>query len=390
MLSKSIPTKEECDLIVAANSAFFCKEWVVDGFEACQYSYLLANRADFFKPLPYSYMTGFELRGITFIKNENGVWERFLSIPKFFNLNETAGSMKSDFEDDEIESIMDKRDGSAILCVRLPNKKLVAKTQMAFESPQAVAATRIINNSESYKRFIHHCFDRGLYPNFEFTSDTNLVVLEYFETELKLLGVRQEDGQYLTEKELKKLATEFDVPIVDFIKFKSIDDITTWAGKTKDEEGVVVRMKSGRQFKVKTNWYCDLHGLITDNIYRPHKASEIILNNRFDDVIGKVPPSLTKARAYLESLNHFITSTVNEMVAETVRLTLETHSAPSRKEFYETNRLFILITTVMRSYGKEPDIEHIKSLVVNTIRHETWSQERASKWLKESGFTDFL
>lgn len=387
MLSKKIPTKLECDAIVAANDSFIKKEGVVNGVNTVQYSYLLAEPKDFFDPLGDGSIDAFELRGLTFIES-NGGWIPFLFIPKFFNLNQTEGSLLSDFEGEEIESIMDKRDGSAIGFVRLPSGELVGKTKMAFESEQAVASTNFVKDKEHYKAFINECFDKGLYPLFEYTSFSNRVVLAYGDEELKVLGVRDSSGRYLGQSEFEKLADSHNIPMVDFVEFDGIDEIVEWAKAAEDVEGVVVRFVSGKQMKVKTEWYCDLHGLVTDEAGHAHRLIKIIVDESVDDLLARIPVDFERLRNFVENLNHFVVEKVHKDVKEVLELIGLSKDFANRREFFEHVRESAFVTFVMARYQSEPCLEEIEKMVREKTLQDTLFKKRAENWLETHGFTE--
>jgi len=78
-----LPSKEECDKICEQTDAFYKTERVIEGQEVVMYDYRLASISDF---RDYK---AFELRGITFVKNNNS-WERNILMNKFFNVEQTT------------------------------------------------------------------------------------------------------------------------------------------------------------------------------------------------------------------------------------------------------------------------------------------------------------
>lgn len=84
-----LPTREECQEIVKNSEAFYCINTIVQGFEVEVYNYRLAS-LDNFKEY-----NAFELRGLCFVKQPTGTWERNILLNKFFNLNEVGPSSKT-------------------------------------------------------------------------------------------------------------------------------------------------------------------------------------------------------------------------------------------------------------------------------------------------------
>jgi hypothetical protein len=42
-------------------------------------------------------------------------------------------------------------------------------------------------------------------------------------------------------------------------------------------------------YKIKTQWYFDRHGLLTEDIYNEHKIIGYILDDKIDDILGEIP-----------------------------------------------------------------------------------------------------
>lgn len=77
-------TKEECDLIVENSEAFYRADREVEGCNVAIYDYRLASLSDF------TDNKAFELRGLCFVEQEDGSWQRNLLMNKFFNVNQCS------------------------------------------------------------------------------------------------------------------------------------------------------------------------------------------------------------------------------------------------------------------------------------------------------------
>lgn len=199
-----LKTRDECQEIVKASDVFYCTETTVQGFKVEMYDYRLASYEDFY-PNGLDEDNFLELRGLTFVYNPNtDVWERHLALTKFFNLNQCSGVMFEDLKDEKIINIQDKRDGSMITFIKLPNGNIVAKTKMSFISQQAVAAQEIYQNIDGIFCFVNSMIDTHTCI-FEYTSFKNQIVLNYETAELRLLQVRcNTSGEYV--ENISKLA----------------------------------------------------------------------------------------------------------------------------------------------------------------------------------------
>ena len=123
-----LPTRDECQEIVKNSEAFYCINTNVQGFEVEVYNYRLAS-LDVFKEY-----NAFELRGLCFVKQPTGTWERNILLNKFFNLNENQDWELNNLKNYKITRVQEKLDGSVIGVVKLPNGNIVAKSKMSFDN----------------------------------------------------------------------------------------------------------------------------------------------------------------------------------------------------------------------------------------------------------------
>src|SRR5690606_9704025 len=55
-------------------------------------------------------------------------------------------------------------------------------------------------------------------------------------------------------------------------------------------------------FKLKTPWYCERHGLLTNDIYREHIIIGYILDDKIDDILGQIPEEEVEAHERIEKI----------------------------------------------------------------------------------------
>ena len=173
-------TRDECRSLSENSSSFYVKEIIVNGFNVEIYNYRMATYDDFLNN------NAFELRGLTFVQDNFGNYERFLSINKFFNLNEVPEWNYDILIHKDILHVQEKLDGSLISFVRFPDGSIMAKSKMSFESIQAQMAQEIINTSPELYSFVKDMIDSRRYPLFELTSYLNQVVVPVSYTHLTL------------------------------------------------------------------------------------------------------------------------------------------------------------------------------------------------------------
>lgn len=293
--NNSVITKEQCDLIVATNPAFYRIDTVVDGVNVFIYNYRLASITDFTDALrDNSNLQAFELRGITFVEQPDGSFERFLALSKFFNYSETVGWMPEDLAAKHIRCVYDKLDGSMIHFIRLPNGKFVAKTKQVFDSDQAIAANKILEKSHALQAYLSYMYKSKTTPIFEYTAPDNHVVIPYSKQELTVIQVRlNESGAYLP--------VVFTPPNINRVDSRtySLHDLTRMQKTVTGEEGWIANM-DGKLVKFKTDWYFIQHrakeGLSSNKL----SLFELVMNDGFDDAISLLDPSFSELKQTLE------------------------------------------------------------------------------------------
>lgn len=251
------------------------------------FNYRLASYTDFLKPL------AMEMRGMTFIiEDEDGVLGQpiLASRPfiKFFNLNENP--LTTDLDMSEAEFYETKEDGSLIMTARVEGCNFILKSKQAFYSKQAIMATEIMNLPENIglKDEIQKLVDRQYTVLMELCSPANRIVLPYERTELRIHGLRNNvtglllhPHNYLNTKLFREVCARWvrhtHIPAgTDFNAFLELVKNMTGV------EGYVVTGSWGK-FKIKTEWYKNLHHL-KDSVSTIKKLIEAILYERIDDV----------------------------------------------------------------------------------------------------------
>jgi len=264
-------TKDFCDSIVEkSNGAFMRIERIIEGQEVAIYNYKFARL------LMFVTFKAFELRGITFVKNSVGEWERNLLLDKFFNVNQcqvilyevlledgTRFNLNSDeitfrnldvslgsdtfgdklsnivetktvswneesFKGDEIIEVTNKEDGSVTSPVLFENGVVRFKSKTSFDTEQSKLAQKEYDSfSKDSKNYLKDLLLDGIVPIFEIVSPYNKIVMDYKETELILLQARYEDGRYINEKRLKDIAKTLNLKISFRYNVEEIEEIAS-------------------------------------------------------------------------------------------------------------------------------------------------------------------
>lgn len=307
-----------------------------------------------------------ECRGITF-GADGSVVSRTLH--KFKNVGEDEGTQAFNIPWDRIVRVMDKRDGSMITTVLLPDGTIQCKTKKTFTSAEAVAATEFLHADPRRVQWVRKRLEAGLTPTFEWTSPRFPIVLLYEKDELTLLQIRENvSGRYLQEWEhrlgagpMAAFAEDCPFPMVENL----IDNFTS-AGKvmwsyfeqaalnTEGVEGWIAQADNGQMWKIKTKWYVNLHHQVV--FMRERDIAEAVLDDTTDDLKGAFAISGRSIEPILR-IERLVHSRINEIKSEVERISgagiADDRSAKDMATEFKVHQYFGL---VMRAFkGAEPD-----------------------------------
>jgi T4 RnlA family RNA ligase len=326
--------------IVQNSEAFYEQQYVIDGQNVSIFNYRLAQYNDFVRHNAY------EMRGLTFV---NGV--KHIALHKFFNLNQVESTQYELLKAKPIKSIRVKEDGSMITFVKV-NGDIVPKTKMSFKNDQTEMVNQWLSRNPLGEVGIQWFVNNGMTPVFELVSPHNRIVLEYSETNLVLLQVRNsETGKYL---DISPNTKDFDYTTLsgtfDIAKFEpmtTLDDLIERAKVEEGLEGWVLEFTDGTFIKIKTDWYFSLHGLLTTDLTREDFILKNIMEETIDDLLGHLAEDDAR-RDYIgkiqASLNHFLNTKIAEIL-----IILGTFKG-ERKDLAITYRQHPLFSVIMRAY----------------------------------------
>jgi len=346
---------EAATLTLGIDSTFYESKFVIDGYNVSIFNYRLAQYSDFIDNL------AFEMRGLTYVFNKDGsLFKRYLLLHKFFNLNQVAESQYSLVEDLKIKSIYNKEDGSIASFVRLPNGSVLGKSKMSFESDQALGMNRLYKSNTDLKRFVDWSLDNDYVAIFEYVAPNNRIVLRYLDEELILLRLRDnKTGEYL---DLSKFSKEIGTLKVAPSYTYSLDEIIEMSNKVEDKEGWIIEFTNGLFIKIKTSWYCERHGLLTNDLYREHVLVRYVLDEKIDDILGQIPEEEVEAHARIEKIIAVVKHAVSEKVKdinESYELFIE---GGVGKDWTGDLRLQLMRKTFALKYRKERNFGYVMSL----------------------------
>ncbi len=238
-----------------------------------------------------------ECRGITFNTQTGLILSRTLH--KFHNVGESEETSIENIPWSDIYRIMDKRDGSMVTPVlrigeNIPIENVQSfnfKTKKTFTSAEAIAACETLNKYAGGHAWILSMLKNGFTPTFEFTSPKFPIVITYAEDELTLLQLRNNvTGEYFEIDNLdcpfpivKNLLVSPENELPDQVKANP-SELIKLSQTVEGIEGWIVQAKNGHMWKIKTQWYINLHRSVTFTRWRD--IARCVVDDSADDLKG--------------------------------------------------------------------------------------------------------
>ena len=212
-----------------------------------------------------------QCRGL--VTDNNGVIVSWC-LKKFHNMEEHSFDMIPN----ESFEVFDKLDGSYISLFTYKDE-IIINSRGSFNSDVSKLAENVFK--EKYKNKV--TINSKITYIFELISPDNRIVLLYPENDLVLLTAFDKEGV-----ELDIYNDVFD-GFNRVKKHDGIKDFKTLKNKiSNDEEGYVIRFKSGFRMKIKGDEYIRLHSIITN--FSNRKIWEYLKENKsLDDLLNNVP-----------------------------------------------------------------------------------------------------
>jgi len=321
----------------------------VDGNLFEIFSYHFSNTEDFFID-----DLALEMRGLTFLIENNVPKDHFFALRKFFNLGQLGGLERElkELQDDEIEEVLVKEDGSLVHPVYVDGK-IYWKTIKSFKNDQSKMANILYKNILAVKIITDFYLEQGITPFFEIVGWKNQIVLEYKkEWEMKLIQLRDKDGNSV---EIDRIVYE-DYPdnVTKRVLGSDLKKLFYTVKESENTEGVVVKFKSGKFVKIKTDWYCALHGLLTEDIEKENNFLKLIIENKTDDVLAKIQSEERKNK--IIKIDQNVNNYIGDMVFKISKKLKE--NTKTRKEFAEENKEREYFPVMMRCW-EDHSLEHV-------------------------------
>lgn len=262
----------------------------IDGYKISTFDYFICGYDHFAKPLiSRPDINAFDMRGVTFVFNTDGtIWNKFLMLPKFFNLNQVEETQYNKVKDKKIVHISSKEDGSLIAFMMLPNGNLFTKTIRGFSNEQCAEAMKILYVWGEKVEWVKSMLRDGFTPMFEYVSYDNRIVLKYGKSDLILIGLRNNNnGEFIPASEIVNVPSTI---ISAKKEFFTLDELIEKSKVEENKEGWVIMFEDGMLLKIKTDWYFRVHGLRTENAFREDYIISNYYNQTLDDILTQFHP----------------------------------------------------------------------------------------------------
>lgn len=262
-----------------------------------------------------------EIRGLVFDAKTLELVSR--PFQKFFNVNETPETKMDKIELKGDFWVLEKLDGSMCQPILDPlndeEKVLRISTKMGFDSVPSQNVEKFLygvddpnkypkikflkdksfkieETKECNSEILNFCVEwilKGFTPIFEFCSPKCKIILDYEKEMMTLIGLRENvTGYYIPYDEMKELADKSGLRCAKKIeipsKIEKTSELLNYVENLTGIEGIVLRFKDGRMYKIKTKWYGKVHkskmslqwgGLSEGKVWL------IILEKSLDDVL---------------------------------------------------------------------------------------------------------
>lgn len=379
-MNHHLPTYQECQSTVNTAGELLFKETInyIDGYKISMFTYMFAQYEHF------DLYKAFEYRGLTFVFNSYGsLYKRYIKLNKFFNVNEVEVNLFDNIKDKQIKEIFNKEDGSLITFIELPSKKIIATTKKSINNEQTDICNNMLQNNFVLFNFVRYCLNNNIVAIFEYVSPFNKIVLNYSDSELILLKLRDNvTGEYLNYDIIPQEIIK-GIKIVNKENYTNLAELITIAETLEDKEGWVITFMDNHMVKQKTAWYFRLHRLTTDTLNREDYVIDIILNDKLDDVISVIEKNDVVLLNFINEIKDNLFSYISEiLILILIELKkkeyIDIHNS-DKKSFALSNIKDDKFHMYIQCINGKDDMEVIKSSIKKQTTKLTEAREFLSK-----------
>lgn len=295
---------------------------------------------------------------------------------KFFNYLQFEGNPElehlSSWEDDEESIATVKIDGSMVL-VGVHNGELVISSSSSISNSYTEMFREFIKSKGWFEKghFLTHYLEK--YQEslvFEYTSPRTIVVIPYEGENLWLHGiVEKETGEVSVDPIEYNLVSSLLGVKWEMSKQMTKEELLHSMKHDTGVEGYVVNfIDSGKQLKMKTDWYFENHGItgfFFGDLNTKNKIAEVITLAKNDELDDYIALSNQRMDTYLADYLKFAEEayTKNEKDVQQLRHFISS-SSYTKREFIDSNQALLktpVFPLVMAIYAeKEHVVEKLK------------------------------
>ena len=309
-----------------------------------------------------------ECRGIIFDSKTGDIIRR--PFHKFFNVNEREETQDHVVDLSRPHAILEKLDGSMIAPF-IVDGELIFGTKMGA-TDVAKPVSEFVGRNPEYIKFAVEAIDNGWTPIFEWCSRKQRIVLDYFDDQLVLTGLRNMNtGVYALHGNLEAIGLAYAIPVVRaFEPQTDMKAFLEYVRDLEDLEGFVVRFDDGHMLKLKCHWYIQIHKA-KEAILQDRNIVELILEEHLDDVKAHLP---AEDRDRLTQFESDINKAINITVSD-IRIQLDSliRNGVDRKTFATGRAQEIdgyIRPLIFKLFGRtDVSKEEIRGLICNTLRN---------------------
>lgn len=243
----------------------------------------------------------------------------------------------------------------------------------------------------SFKEFCQKLNPENTYC-FELSSPYNRVVVNYNETKIVLIAIRniKTKLEQYPENEIN-----FPIPVVESYDFGSLNKIIEYVNNTNplEHEGVVLRDSKFNRIKIKSASYVAFNKATDTLTKSPRACLELVLNEKVDDVVSFVPEEIKKDLFNIQTLLKSFLTQYQENYQKCYQLFQELKNTDPSVATWDDRKIFAKCVEEilskwtapaywMRSNEPKNILDYIKSKQKNGI----WSDSFLNNLLELIGF----
>lgn len=317
-----------------------------------------------------------ECRGLTF--DESGI-VRARKYHKFFNIGEREETNIENIDMSKPHYLLKKLDGS-LITPWFNGEYLTFHTKNG-ETDISKTVNNFIKNHENLEGYYNFCFfawSKGMTPIFEWMSNKNRIVVAQPEDNLVLTGLRINDcGEYISYPSMKMMAENYGVPVVEAVSStQDLNEIIRIAKSLDNEEGFVITFDDGSRYKVKSDWYVNLHRAKSDLMCERKVLNTILLGSDDDLVPSMDEEDKKRFNMYKKQIFDRIYDLMTEVY---LAIKWNMNNRIDRKMFALDNSIKKEIKPLIFSSFNDPDVDKIRENIIKLIMKNLGSNQAFSK-----------